>query len=460
MPDDATWLVGADVPRIEGRAKVTGHALYASDEPALGAAYAFLVTSTIARGHIKAFDLSRARAVPGVLDILTYENVGDQADPPAPHGPGKETTTMQDNHVWHDGQIVGVVVADSYEAAREAAYKVTVDYAEETPSATFGSAGAVAEQREPGEHKDFAVGDAAAAFAAASAKVDQRYGTPTQHHNPIELFTTTAIWHDGSLTLYEPSQFVYGLRGAVAKQLRIDPKRVRVVARHVGGAFGSKGIPSSRSAWIAVAARRLGRPVKFVATRDQCYTIGTYRAETLHHIQLAAGADGKLAALFHEGWEVTSRPSDYNVSGTETTARMYACPNILTRVNVVHTDRNTPGFMRGSPGCALYVPARIRHGRVGRAAWPRPDRATPPQRHPNRPGDRTILFQPLADGVLRCGGQALWLEPARPGGEPSHRRLAGGVGLRCGGLPGQYRCWRRARAAGRRRRGIGADCSA
>ncbi len=356
MPDDATWLVGADVPRIEGRAKVTGHALYASDEPALGAAYAFLVTSTIARGHIKAFDLSRARAVAGVLDILTYENVGDQADPPAPHGPGGETTTMQDNHIWHDGQIIAVVVADSYEAAREAAYKVGVDYAEEAPSASFGSPGAETKQREPGEHKDFAVGDAVSAFASAPARLDQRYSTPTQHHNPIELFTTTAIWHDGSLTLYEPSQFVHGLRGAVAKQLRIDPKQVRVVARHVGGAFGSKGIPSSRSAWIAVAARRLGRPVKFVATRDQCYTIGTYRAETQHHIQLAASAEGKLVALRHEGWEVTSRPSDYNVSGTETTARMYACSNILTRVNVVHTDRNTPGFMRAPPDVPYMFP--------------------------------------------------------------------------------------------------------
>ena len=349
MPDDATWLVGADIPRIEGRAKVTGRALYASDEPASGAAYAFLVTSTIARGHIKAFDLSRAQTVPGVLDILTYENVGDQADPPAPHGPGRETTTMQDNRVWHDGQIIAVVVADTYEAAREAAYKVHADYVEEAPSATFGSPGAETKQREPGEHKDFAVGDAEAAFTMAPVKIDSRYGTPTQHHNPIELFTTTAIWHDGSLTLYEPSQFVYGLRGAVAKQLRMNPKQVRVVARHVGGAFGSKGIPSSRSAWIAIAARRLGRPVKFVATRDQCYTIGTYRAETQHHVQLGASVEGNLVAFRHEGWEATSRPSDYNVSGTETTARVYACPNILTRVNVVHTDRNTPGFMRAPP---------------------------------------------------------------------------------------------------------------
>ena len=352
--DDLAWgdghpILGTDVPRTEGRAKVTGRALYASDESVANPAHAYLVTSSIARGRIRAFHLEEAQAVPGVLDILTHQNVGSQADPPPPHGPGGETTTMQDNHVWFAGQIIGVVVAESYEAAREAALAVKVDYDAEPPAATFGSAGVDKEPRPPGEHKDFTVGDVDRALATADVVIDARYGTPTQHHNPIELFTTTCVWRDGNLTVYEPSQFVYGLRGAVAKQLHIDPKRVRVVARHVGGAFGSKGIPSARTAWIAVAARRLSRPVKLVATRSQGYTIATYRAETQHHLQLGASRDGRLVGLWHEGWEVTSRPSGYNVSGTETTARMYACPNILTKVNLVHADRNTPGFMRAPP---------------------------------------------------------------------------------------------------------------
>ena len=356
MPDATAWtLMGSAVPRIEGRAKVTGQALFASDEPVANPAYAYLVTSTIARGHVRRFSLQAAQAVAGVLDILTWENVGVEADPPPPHGAGGEATTMQTSQGWPAGQI-SVVVAENYEAAREAARKVEVEYDEEPASATFGSPGADEQVREPGEHKDFMVGDANAAFASAAIRVDARFATPAQHHNPIELFTTTCIWHDGSLTIYEPSQFVYGLKGVVAKQLRLDPKRVRVVARHVGGAFGSKGIPSSRTAWIAVAARRLNRAVKLVATRAQGYTIGTYRAETRHHIQLAASADGHLTAFRHEGWELTSRPSDYNVSGTETTARMYACPNILTKVNIVHADRGTPGFMRAPPDVPYMFP--------------------------------------------------------------------------------------------------------
>ncbi len=342
-------LIGQPAIRIDGRAKVTGRAAFASDEPMPNPAYAFLVTSAVARGRVRHVDGAAARAVPGVLDILTHANVGHQAKTPTQMSGGNTTTTLESDQVWHDGQIVAVVVADSYEAAREAAHRVDVECDVEAPSATFGSPGAFVEARDDGEHEDYTVGDADAAFAAAAVTVDARYSTPTQHHNPIELFTTTCAWNGGRLFIWEPSQFVYGLRGNVAKQLGMDPDDVRVISKYVGGAFGCKGGATARTAWIAIAARRLGRPVKLVATRDQGFTIATYRAETRHHLQLGADKDGRLVSLRHEGWEVTSRPSNYNVSGTETTARVYACPNITTRVNIVHADRNTPGFMRAPP---------------------------------------------------------------------------------------------------------------
>jgi xanthine dehydrogenase YagR molybdenum-binding subunit len=351
-----TSLIGQPQTRIDGPDKVTGRALYPSDEAVPNPAWAFLLTSAIARGRIKRFDLDEALALPGVLDILTHDNVGGEAEPPEQQSGGKSTTTLQSEQVWHDGQIIGIVLADTYEIARDAAFRVRVHYERESPSATFDSSGAEEERREPGEHEDYDVGDPEAALAAAEIIVDQHYETPAQHHNPIELFTTTAEWRNGKLIVWEPSQFVYGLRGNVAKQLGMDPEDVRIVSKFVGGAFGSKGNATSRTAWICVAARRLGRPVKLVATRDQGFTIATYRAETRHHLQLGASADGRLTALRHEGWELTSRPSGYNVSGTETTARIYACPNIRTRVNLVHADRNTPGFMRAPPDTPYMFP--------------------------------------------------------------------------------------------------------
>jgi xanthine dehydrogenase YagR molybdenum-binding subunit len=340
--------LGKPTTRIDGIAKVTGAARYASDEPVTNPAFAYLITSKIARGRIRAFDLVEARAVPGVIDIVTHENVGGGFDKAMGPDGGPTTTTLEDNQVWHDGQIIGIVVAESYEAAREAANKSKVTYDEDTPSATFDSPGVTSEPHKAGKGPDPKKGDADGAYANAPVKIDSQYATPAQHHNPIELFTITCEWKDGKLTIYEPSQFMWGTKASAAKQLKIDPEHVRAVSRYIGGAFGSKG-PNPRTHWIARVAQRVGRPLKLVPTRDQGFTIATFRAETRQHVKLGATADGRLVSFSHEGWEVTSRPSPYNVAGVESTARMYACPNIHTAVDIVHADRNTPGYMRAPP---------------------------------------------------------------------------------------------------------------
>jgi xanthine dehydrogenase YagR molybdenum-binding subunit len=335
--------------RVDGVAKVTGAARYAADEPVANPAYAYAVTSRISKGRITGFKLDAAHAVPGVLDVLTHENFGNVLKKQAPGPDGGPTTgTLNDAQIWHDGQIVALVIGDSFEAARAGAYAVEVDYAEEKPTASFDDAGAQSEPSSTMGGENPHVGDAAGAFASAAVKVDAKYSTPTQHHNALELFSTTCAWEGGKLTVYDPSQFMAGTRGATAMSLGIDPGDVHAVSRYVGGAFGSKG-PNARTAWIAAAAQRLGRPVRFVVTREQGFTTATYRAETRHRVRLGASRDGKLLALQHEGFEICSRPSKYKVGGTESTARMYACPNIATAVSIVHADRNTPGYMRAPP---------------------------------------------------------------------------------------------------------------
>jgi xanthine dehydrogenase YagR molybdenum-binding subunit len=351
MADDGYGAIGKPATRIDGRLKVTGQAVYPADEPLARPAYAFLVTSAIARGRVTGFDLDAAKAVPGVLDILTHWTVGGEVKTPqGPSGP-EQTTTMESDRIWHDGQIIAVVVGETFEAAREAAFKVRPHYAPEAPSATFGSPGVELEDPTARDkmHEHPMIGDAEAAYAAAPVKIDAHYSTPTQHHNPMELFTTSCVWQGGKLVIYESSQFVRGLRSSVARQLGMRPEDVRVISKFVGGGFGSRGGVTSRTAWIAVAARRLNRPVKLAPTRDQGFTIATYRAETEQQVRLAADRDGRLQAVIHEGLEVSSRPSPYNVAGVETTGRLYAAPNVLTKVTVVHADRNTPGFMRAPP---------------------------------------------------------------------------------------------------------------
>ena len=347
--------MGQPYPRLDGRLKVTGKALYAADFPVANPAFAILVTSPIARGYIVSFDLSEARAVSGVLDILTPENVEGLKEVAFFGDGGPAATRIQpltSKRIWHDGQIVALVVADTFEAAREAAYKVKAAFKAETPAATFDSPGAEtiqASKVSKRHREDPAIGDAEAALAHADVTVDVEYGTPTQHHNPIELFSTTCFWEGEQLHVFEPSQAVYVLRRGIAEALGMDPANVRVVSPYIGGAFGSKGSMTSRSPLVALAAKRLNRPVKLVVTRSQGFTTATYRAETRHRLRLGADRDGKLTALTHEGWEVTSRSDPYLVGGTEASTRMYACPNVASMVSLVRVDRNTPGFMRSPP---------------------------------------------------------------------------------------------------------------
>jgi xanthine dehydrogenase YagR molybdenum-binding subunit len=340
--------MGRPEPRIDGRLKVTGEARYGSDFAVGNPAYAYLVTSSIAKGSIEAMDLHDAKAVPGVLEIFNHENSGELKDLEYSPSGGGPTSSIQDfgPKIQYGGQIIALVVADTFEAAREATQKIKVRYQSDAPSATFDLKG-VTEKKTNGETPQ--AGDAEQAYNTAPVQLEAEYETPTQHHNAIELFTTTCVWRDDKLTIYEPSQFVYGLKSNAAKKLGVDIANVHAVSPFVGGAFGSKAQFSPRTGLVALAAKRLNRPVKLVATRDQGFSIQTYRAEARHRIRIGAESNGKITSFIHEGREVTSRPDPYSVSGVEDSARLYGFGTVKTSVTLVHADRNTPGFMRSPP---------------------------------------------------------------------------------------------------------------
>ncbi len=343
---------GRPLPRIDARLKVTGEAMFAADEPVADLAHAVLVTSDIARGRVEAFHLDDARAVPGVIGILTQGDMDGVGRPSFGLGSYTSLGPLHETTVHHDGQIVALVVAETLEAAREAAFRVRIDYAEEPASASIGSDGAETVEAKGNAPmvKDYPkAGDFASAFAGAAVTFEAEYSTPTQHHNPMELFSTTAAWHGDQLTVWEPSQNVFGFRGAIAAQLQMDPGKVRVISRYVGGGFGSKGPGTPRSAIVAHAARKFGRPVRCVVSREQGFTTMPYRAPTRHRIRLGADHDGTIVAFGHEGWELTSRLDGYAVAGVDATAKLYGFETIETRVNLVRADRQTPGFMRSPP---------------------------------------------------------------------------------------------------------------
>jgi len=350
---------GKPWPRVDARLKVTGEARYAADIPHSNLAYGVLVTSSIARGEVRSLSLESARTVPGVLDIVSYDDVAQLRKPRFSTGSYTSLGPLHQRQIFHDGQIMALVVAETFQAAEEAANQVTAEYSAQVPSTELDSPGTEelpAAGNTERHHKDPAAGDFASAFAGSDVKVDAEYRTPTQTHNPIELFSTTAVWTDGQLTIYEPTQAVYGFRGEIAQQLNMDIADVRVVSPYVGGGFGSKGPSTPRSAIVALAAKRLNRPVRCVVSRSQAYTCQPYRAPTRHRVQLGASHDGRMRAFRHEAWELTSRVDNYVVAGTETTTRMYGYGAVSSVIHLVKADRQTPAYMRAPPELPYMFP--------------------------------------------------------------------------------------------------------
>lgn len=347
-------LIGTGPVRIDGAAKVTGTALYGADEPVRGAVFAALATSPIARGRIVAIDDSVARAMPGVLEIFTHENVGKALKPGKTMMEGghlsQNGAPLRDNKIHFAGQITAMVVAETFEQAEAAVEALHMEYKSAgRPAASFGSANAKTVKASALGEAELAAGDVEEGLRQAAELVDAWYETPAQHHNPMELFQTTAAWHGNELTVWESTQNVRGFQFGLAAMLRIKPKQVRILSPNIGGAFGSRGELGHQTALVALAACRLGRPVKLVATRRQGFTLRTFRAETRHHVRLAADARGRLTALDHESWEICGRADYFAVAGSDATARLYECPNVRTLVHNVEAERQAPGFMRAPP---------------------------------------------------------------------------------------------------------------
>lgn len=347
--------MGQPVPRIDGILKVTGGAKYPADIKIENPAYGYLVTSSIARGTIAKIETSEALKTSGVIDVITYRDLSGKIKKPIMMGAeggagysGSTSRPLDSSRVAYDGQIIGLVLAETFEAAVEAAHLVQVTYAAESPSAVIGSEGLKIQAATSAKktHEDPKVGDAERAFSQAEYKIDKTYTTPAEHHNAIELFSTSCVWNGAQLTVYEPSQTTYGLKFGLAQQLGVDPDNIRVISEYIGGAFGSKGAVTERTAIVALAAQKINRPIKLVISRAQGFSASSYRAETRQRVALSATKDGKLTSLIHEGLELTSRDDAYFVGGTDATSRMYACPNILTKITIAHADRKTPGFMR------------------------------------------------------------------------------------------------------------------
>jgi len=346
-------VIGSDQQRIGALEKVTGSTRFGADDARPGLAYAVLVTASIGKGRIKSIDTNAASATAGVLLVLTHESMDRLQSPGFIFGGGygfQSLALMQSDRVSYRGQAIALVVADSLEAASEAAALVRVEYEEEPFSVTLDAPGAeTVLQSEAVPIPPFAdkiIGDADAAMKDADVVVDAEYVGPPQHHNPMELLATVAEWQDGALTIHESTQNAEGLRFGISRQLGIDPANVRVVSPYAGGAFGQRNSLGPHTAFAAVAARRLGRPVKIVLPRDQAFHGASFRPATRQRIRLGAERNGRMVAMTHQTWQQTSRHDLFVTMGSDVTSRFYNLRNFRSDNHLVRTDVQTPGFMR------------------------------------------------------------------------------------------------------------------
>ncbi len=354
--------VGKPLDRKDGRLKVTGGAKYTADMAAEGLVYAVVTGSEIAKGRLKRLDTRDAEAVPGVLAVLTHRTMPklseaqaliNQSGQGSPNGAaGQQFLPMQDTVIHYSGQPVALVVAETPEAAAQAASLVKAKYDSETPAADFEEArrqtfSPINGWPQPAETKR---GDVSAGLEKAAARTSEVYKTALQHHVAMEPHATLAEWDGDTLTLYEPSTWVQGVSKTVGTWFGMPPEKVQVIQNFVGGSFGSKGPTWPHVALAAAAAQHVKRPVKLVLTRQQTFWSNGYRPRIRHTMGLGAAADGTLTAIRHDAVAHTA-PFDNRIVApvTKTTPNVYACPSVLTTYQMAHLNLSGPFTMRG-PG--------------------------------------------------------------------------------------------------------------
>jgi len=360
--------IGSATSRVDGLAKVTGAAKYAAEFNAPGLLHASVVCATIAKGRILRIDARAAKRVEGVITVLTHENRPPMADTDdayrddvAPSG--SPYRPLYDDRILFNGQPIALVVAETSDIARFAASLVQVDYREDAHVTDLyrrrGETVAIAAPTNPVEAL-FAPpkprGAPEQAFAAAALRHDGEYYVPIEHHNPMELYGSTAVVErDGKLTVYDKTQGVQNVQKYLCGVFKLKPEDVSVLSPFTGGAFGCGLRPQFQVVLAVLAARTLRRSVRVVLTRAQMYVLG-YRPAMIQRIAIGANAGGTLDAIMHDAVTVTSQYEDFHRQETGWSGLLYTCANAKYQHRLARLDLATSCDMRApSAAPAVYA---------------------------------------------------------------------------------------------------------
>jgi xanthine dehydrogenase YagR molybdenum-binding subunit len=283
------------------------------------------------------------------LNALPLPNGGRAAiNPPA----GRALSLLQDDVIHYQGEPIAVVVGDTLEQAVAGAELVRATYSTSEAALDFDALSVSAKyapKKAGRAEPDVGWGNFVAGYAAADVRVDAVYTTPMQTHNPMEPHATLAYWEGDKLTLHDATQGITGVKTTIAKTFGISPDNVHVMSPYLGGGFGCKGSMWSHVPLAAMAAKKLGRPVRLVLTRPQMFGPVGGRPQTTQHLLLGAKRDGTLTAIQHDVISHTSEFEDFVEPSALQTRMMYAVPNGATTHRLVKLNVGTPTFQR-APG--------------------------------------------------------------------------------------------------------------
>ena len=366
-------------PRLEDDPLVRGLGRYAADAPLTGQTYAYFVRSPHAFADIRSIDTEAAKAVPGVLAVLTatdMEGIGNISQHPPLAGRGGQKLiiphrpALAGETVRHVGEAVAVVVAETLTAAQDGAEAVIVDYEERTPVVDLREAVRDgAPQIWPEAPGNIAVNwPGLAKDPDANAQEVDRIIASAKHVARVSLVHQRILVQSmeprGATASYDPaddsyflrccSQSARALRDGLAPILGVPNPRLRVVTEDVGGAFGLKTGPYPEYLAILVAARKIGRPVHWMSNRAEAFLSDNHARDAYSDVELALDERGKFLALRvrHLGsmgaFIGAVGANIQTVNLTRCLPGMYDIPMIDIAVRCVFTNTTTTAPYRGA----------------------------------------------------------------------------------------------------------------
>lgn len=341
-------IIGKPLDRPEGPLKVSGTATYSAEYKLDGCVEGVLVLADIPQGTVSTIHRYDVLAMPGVLAVLADEAMVRRST----QGTSGKAPVQDVQTVDYFAQPVALVVAETFELARDAALALKVEYEGAKDPVPFDPESPDAKLETPSDSKPVKGGDLEQAMRDAAFTIDAEYDTPGHASAAMEPHATIAEWQDDHLILRGSYQMLAFNVKEIADCLSISPKKVRIIAPYVGGGFGSKLGITHEAVAAAIAAKELCRPVRVVMMRQHVFQTVMRRSETRQRVRLAADPVGKLIGLGHEALVSNLPDEDFAEPVTQATEFLYGGENRLLKVEVARICRMTAGSVR-APGEAV-----------------------------------------------------------------------------------------------------------